>query len=66
MKQAITNNGKKWYVETKGDIYVGIEKFEQGIYPQAECFEVGGERIILPNGETTFLFRSEIKRNFAE
>ena len=64
--QSTTMDGRKWYVETKGNVWSGCEKFPKGVYPQSEAFEIGGSRIILPNGETTFLFWSEIVRNFAE
>lgn len=59
-------DGRKGFVETKYNVWAGIEKFEKGIYPLSAALEIGGERIILPNGKTTFLFWSDIKRSFFE
>jgi hypothetical protein len=65
--QSTTMDGRKWYVETKRNVFApNGTKYEKGIFPQSEAFEIGGHRIILPNGETTFLFYSDCVRNFAE
>lgn len=66
MKQSTTRDGRKGYVQTKHNVWSSSEKFEKGIYPIADKFEIGGHRIILPNGETTFLFYSEVEKSFYE
>jgi hypothetical protein len=65
--QATMQDGRKWWVQTKYNVWSpNGQKFEKGIYPQSSAFEIGGSRIILPNGETTFLFWSDIEKTFPE
>jgi hypothetical protein len=67
MKQSTTLDGKLGWVQTKVNVWSEDgSKFIKGIYPKADKFEVGGSRIILPNGQTAFLFYSEIEKSFYE
>jgi hypothetical protein len=56
---------KKWYVELKYALdnlnFPGVK-----IFPQADGFEIGGYRIILPNGKSTFVFYSDVVGPFLE